>query len=90
MRIDKCKKCNAPIVWLKKRNGKWMCVDAETYKDGEIYQHGVHSPHWATCPYAQDFHAKPETTVDKTPPLTDSEKRARGIIDNEKTLDNKG
>lgn len=25
--MDNCKKCGAPIIWLKTPKGKWMCCD---------------------------------------------------------------
>ena len=39
----KCKGCGAKIFWIKTQKGKYMPVDP----DG--------TPHWATCPVANDF-----------------------------------
>lgn len=76
-----CKKCGAPIIFIKTKKGKWMPCDEGLveYKAGDgpnfddvvVDQNGnvIHCtfdfqcvpdglariPHWATCPYAEDF-----------------------------------
>jgi hypothetical protein len=35
-RIDKCKACDAPIVWAKTPNGKVIPIDAEPSPDGNV------------------------------------------------------
>lgn len=76
-----CKKCGAPIIFIKTKKGKWMPCDEGLveYKAGDgpnfddvvVDQAGnvIHCtfdfqcvpdglariPHWATCPYAEDF-----------------------------------
>ena len=80
-----CRKCNAPIIWLKTPAGKWMPADEGLvpYRQGPegkqyvvtdrgelirctILEEGdlqpgefptgmARVPHWATCPYADDF-----------------------------------
>lgn len=76
-----CKKCGAPIIFIKTKKGKWMPCDEGLveYKAGDgpnfddvvVDQGGkvIHCtfdfqcvpdglariPHWATCPYAEDF-----------------------------------
>ena len=76
-----CKKCGAPIVFIKTPKGKWMpcnegmveylAGDAPEFDDYVVNQDGelIHCtfdfqcrptgcariPHWATCPYADDF-----------------------------------
>ena len=44
-----CSKCGAPIIWIKTERGKWMPAD-EGLPTGM-----ARTPHWATCPYADDF-----------------------------------
>ena len=48
-----CSKCGAAIEWWETPRNKKMPVD-----------HGTATPHWSTCPYAEDFKkkAEPETT----------------------------
>ena len=78
--MPNCKKCGAPIVWIKTPGGKSMPCDAEpvTYwkenkargkivtPNGEVisckFDGALHEatgigykPHWATCPYADNF-----------------------------------
>ena len=37
--MDYCKKCHAPIIWLKTPKGHWMCVD-EGLKRYRVNKHG--------------------------------------------------
>ena len=79
--MAKCKKCGAPIVFIKTPKGKWMpcdeglieykAGDASDYEDYVVNDNGevirctfdfqcdpdgrARTPHWATCPYADDF-----------------------------------
>jgi hypothetical protein len=39
-----CKACQAPIEWWHTPNGKKIPMD-----------HGTATPHWSTCPNADDF-----------------------------------
>lgn len=39
-----CKACKAPIEWWSTPNGKKIPMD-----------HGTATPHWSTCPNADDF-----------------------------------
>ena len=51
-----CKKCKAPIIWVKTRLGANMPIDDNGTWNGELlYKYGLHTPHWATCPYAAEF-----------------------------------
>lgn len=83
--MDHCKKCGAPIVWIRTRKGKWMpCNDSYVaYKQTDKGQEIVvtdegdvvrcrceffsaddkptgmaREPHWATCPFAEEFKGK--------------------------------
>lgn len=54
--MAECKRCKAPIVWLKTAKGANMPVDAATVKEGDyFYRSDRHMPHWATCPDAKEF-----------------------------------
>jgi len=61
--VKQCRACDADIVWLKTKRGKWMCVNVVPTKSefrgptaGETkYTHDEHEPHWATCPCAGEF-----------------------------------
>lgn len=82
MRMQRCKRCGAPIVWIQTKTGKWMPAD-EGLKRYKKTKHGkdrvvtdsgevitcdligdddlrgptgmARTPHWATCPNADDF-----------------------------------
>jgi len=66
--VKQCRGCEADIVWLKTKRGKWMCVNVVPTKSefrgpnaGEAkYKHGEHEPHWATCPDAPVFRTRGE------------------------------
>lgn len=58
----KCRKCQAPIVWMKAKTGSTMPIDAGTCTPEEqvsvvapIYDHTKHISHHATCPFAAQF-----------------------------------
>ena len=61
--VKQCRACEADIVWMKTKKGKWMCVNVVPTKAefrgpsaGENkYKYGEHEPHWATCPCAGEF-----------------------------------
>lgn len=59
--ISKCgnkkrKGCGEPIIWLTTRRGKFMPIEPDSVEpDDELYDHGRHVVHWATCPYADWF-----------------------------------
>lgn len=61
--VTKCgnkkrKGCGAPIIWLLTRRGKFMPIEPESVEpDDELYEHGRHIVHWASCPYADWFRA---------------------------------
>lgn len=75
-----CRKCNAPIIWLKTPNENWMPADeglvpyrqnpsgkdyvvtdrgevirCDIITDGTLPTGMARVPHWATCPFADDF-----------------------------------
>jgi len=80
--MAKCKKCGAPIIWLRTPAQKFMPVNPELveYKqddDGEdwvvndlgetikctfefesLATGKAYIPHWATCPYSEEFHRR--------------------------------
>jgi hypothetical protein len=51
----KGKDCTMQVIWLKTKSGKNMCIDADSYNGESMYVHGVHRPHWGSCPNAGDF-----------------------------------
>lgn len=59
--IAKCgnkkrKGCGARIIWLRTRRGRFMPIEPESVEpDDELYDHGRHVVHWASCPYADWF-----------------------------------
>ena len=59
VRVDRCRSCNAEIVWLKTPRAKAMPTDRaslgrnfEEYNGG-VFSHGTHTSHFATCPQAK-------------------------------------
>lgn len=61
-RESKCTSCGAAIVFAKSSKGAWLPLDTKpkpafTIKDGNAIVVYVHTPHWATCPSA-DQHRK--------------------------------
>jgi len=69
MKIQKCKSCNADIVFLKsKHTGKFVPVDAtfDIFADTSdgFFDKSIHTSHFATCPNA-DKHRKPSELSDK-------------------------
>jgi hypothetical protein len=57
--IAHCRSCLAPICWLRTVSGKWMPVNAETAEEGdEVFQHGKHVSHYATCPQGSRWRRK--------------------------------
>lgn len=69
-----CQSCPAEITWVKTSKGKNMPVN------GHIrtvhFEHGVHVPHWSTCPAAQQ-HRKPKAPKAK-PPIQKASAPAQG------------
>lgn len=66
-----CKLCDRPIVLLKDvSTGKWVPVDLESVRSAVVVvddkQSGgvrvVATPHWATCPHAEEFRKKKGNT----------------------------
>ena len=59
--ITVCKKCGAPIEFLKSEKGKFIPVNDESYQvlvsDAGKTIRGRRS-HFATCPYAETFRKK--------------------------------
>ena len=60
MKIDRCRSCGAPGVWMVTKNGKRILVDVESIEDEPTlsgknltFDHTLHRAHWATCPHAQ-------------------------------------
>jgi hypothetical protein len=60
MKIEHCRSCKAPVVWLKASTGKAMITNAETVKDGDVLfdMKAGHVSHWATCPDAAKWRKK--------------------------------
>jgi hypothetical protein len=61
--MTKCKACKADILWVDMPTGKKMPLDAQPCKMvivkdgiGEIVD--AYTPHWATCPGADQFRRK--------------------------------
>ena len=59
--MNECKKCGAPMKWVKSKAGKWMPLDAEPLKvvtqdaDGDWVVVTAYTSHFATCPNADEF-----------------------------------
>lgn len=63
--IRLCSKCPARILWAKTVNGKMMPLDAKPEKRYSVRQDqngewvaeavAVYTPHWSTCPKADEF-----------------------------------
>ena len=53
--VKECRSCKAPIVWMKTRSGKSCPVNADTYHGEELFDRGIHTAHFATCPNADQF-----------------------------------
>lgn len=55
-----CVGCNAPIIWLKTEEGKWIPVNDREGRVNpkEVFNKTSHAAHWATCPVAQEFKAQ--------------------------------
>lgn len=55
--MNKCKGCNAEIIWIETVKGKIMPCNAEkttiVTKEGKTVIGYV--PHWATCPKYKNF-----------------------------------
>lgn len=53
----RCKKCGAPITWLRTNTGTWMPVDDEDGRvhPSELFSVESHSAHWSSCPEAAAF-----------------------------------
>lgn len=82
--MAQCRKCGAPIVFVRTPKGKWMPCDeglveyhagnTPDFDDVVVNDKGevirctfdfqcnpdglARIPHWATCPYAEDFRKK--------------------------------
>ena len=60
MNISKCRSCDAPIVWLKTKNGKNIPVNANTVEEGDkIFEIKRHKSHFNTCPQATAWRKAP-------------------------------
>ena len=61
--VKQCRACEADIVFMKTRKGKWMPVNVIPTEHefrgptaGETrFRHGEHQPHFVTCPCAGEF-----------------------------------
>ena len=55
-----CKKCNAPIVWIRTPAGKPMPCNADLveYHAGDWPDYEDIIPHWATCPFSDSFRGR--------------------------------
>jgi hypothetical protein len=57
--IERCKACNAEIVWLATTGGKRMPVNAESVgRDDHVFDYQRHVSHFATCEAASEFRKK--------------------------------
>ena len=46
-----CGSCKAEIIWMRTTTGRPMPVNVESANEGdEVYEHGRHVSHFATCP----------------------------------------
>jgi hypothetical protein len=53
LRIQRCRSCNAKIIWFKTESGKNMPVDADTVEAADdVLDLKRHKSHFATCPNA--------------------------------------
>ena len=51
--ISYCRSCEAPIVWMKTRQGNNIPVDPDDIDpDDEVFDYQKHTTHFATCPNA--------------------------------------
>lgn len=62
--MPECSACKAKIKWVETVNGKKMPLDAKPFQAvqvregiGEVIE--VYTPHWATCPGADQFRKGP-------------------------------
>ena len=64
--MPKCKGCGQEIQWIMMASGAKMPVDAKPTKLIQV-KHGigelidVYTPHWATCPNADQFKKKKQS-----------------------------
>lgn len=60
MKIEKCRKCPAKIVWLYTKNQKPIPVNADTVKPGDVEYDETkgHVTHFRTCEFAKEFKRK--------------------------------
>ena len=50
---ERCKSCQAEIIWIRTERGHLMPVNAETVgPDDKVFKPGAHISHFATCPNA--------------------------------------
>lgn len=50
------KDCDADVVWLVTRLGKWIAVNiGNVTADDDEFRYAYHVAHFATCPNADDF-----------------------------------
>lgn len=60
--MSKCRACGADIVWIETPNGKRMPCDPprRTIVDDMGQVREGRTPHWATCPNAEQFRRGPQ------------------------------
>jgi len=73
---EKCRGCDAVIIWARTEQGKWQPFDAKPEKrfaltrdeDGRWHSKAiaVYTPHHATCPKAEDFRRPSETVRERS------------------------
>lgn len=53
----RCKKCAAPVTWLRTSAGKWMPVDDASgrVKPSDVFSSERHAAHGLSCPEAKAF-----------------------------------
>ena len=58
--MNKCRKCDAPLKWIKTTAGKAMPVNPKPIngvtEDGRVER--IYQSHFATCAYAEHFRKK--------------------------------
>ena len=64
--LVRCKSCNARIVMLKTRKGRWCPTNLPVENTAATFDSSLHKAHFATCPNAKK-HRKSEK--DRQPPL---------------------
>lgn len=64
MKTSECKSCGAKIYWLKTQSGKMNPVDNDLSAEVEppMFDHKLHTSHFATCPQADSHRSAHKPT----------------------------